>query len=142
MNHTATTNLAMSTVVGMILAVLVLIVIIPGYLHGIKAEAKTHSKSMSMSTSCNGDTDEPCQTTVCEDNKPCRTLVDSNSPSSLQQTKNTTTAAQQPQQQPNSNNDTTPFYNHPLSHKYRNDTFPQIFPTPQIPDYSDDDEFD
>src|SRR5919198_2189588 len=92
MNYT-TTNLAMTVVV--ILAV-ALIVIIPGYLQDAKAGTKTHSKSLSMSTSCNGP-DEPCQTTVCEDNKPCRNL-DSNS-SQPQQTENTTAAAQEPQQQ-------------------------------------------
>jgi hypothetical protein len=70
MNHT---TLAIAVVVA-----LALIVIIPGYLHAIKAEAKTYSLSTSMSTSCNGDTDEPCQTIVCKNDKPCRT-VDSNS---------------------------------------------------------------
>ena len=69
MNHIIIKTL----IIGVILAA----VVIPGYLYEIKAEAKTHSKSLSMSTSCNGP-DEPCQTTVCEDNKPCRT-VDSNS---------------------------------------------------------------
>src|SRR5919198_1306928 len=124
MNYT-TTNLAMTVVV--ILAV-ALIVIIPGYLQDAKAGTKTHSKSLSMSTSCNGP-DEPCQTTVCEDNKPCRNL-DSNS-SQPQQTENTTATAQ-PQQQPDSNSDDTA-------------PFPQTSTTPQIqiPDYSDDeDEFD
>jgi FtsZ-interacting cell division protein ZipA len=123
MNYT-TTSLAMTVVV--ILAAVALIVIIPGYLQDAKAATKTHSKSLSMSTSCNGP-DEPCQTTVCEDNKPCRNL-DSNS-SQPQQTENTTAAAQ-PQQQPDSNSDdTTPF--------------PQTPTTPQMTDYSDDeDEFD
>src|SRR5919197_6241325 len=103
MNYT-TTSLAMTVVV--ILAAVALIVIIPGYLQDVKAATKTHSKSLSMSTSCNGP-DEPCQTTVCEDNKPCRNL-DSNS-SQPQQTENTTATAQ-PQQQPDSNSDdTAPF---------------------------------
>jgi hypothetical protein len=125
-------------VIGVILAA----VVIPGYLYEIKAEAKTHSKSLSMSTSCNGP-DEPCQTTVCEDNKPCRTLDLNSSPP--QQTENTTAAAQQPQQQADSNGShTTPFHKNYLFHKYRNDTFSQTNPTPQIPDYSDydDDDFD
>jgi FtsZ-interacting cell division protein ZipA len=136
MNYTTTTSLA----IVIILAAVALIVIIPGYLQDAKAATKTHSKSLSMSTSCNGP-DEPCQTTVCEDNKPCRNL-DPNSSSQPQQTENTTAAAQ-PQQQPDSSSDTTPFHKHHLFHKYRNDTFPQIPPTPQIPDYSDDeDEFD
>jgi FtsZ-interacting cell division protein ZipA len=136
MNHTITKTLAIAVVV----VVAALIVIIPGYLQDAKAATKTHSKSLSMSTSCNGP-DEPCQTTVCEDNKPCRNLG-SNS-SQPQQTENTTAAAQ-PQQQPDSNSDdTTPFHKHYLFHKYRNDTFPQTSSTPQIPDYSDDeDEFD
>src|ERR671931_1719102 len=121
MNYT-TTSLAMTVVV--ILAAVALIVIIPGYLQDAKAATKTHSKSLSMSTSCNGP-DEACQTTVCEDNKPCRNL-DSNS-SQPQQTENTTAAAQQPQQQPDSNSDdTTPF--------------PQTPTTPQMPDYSDDED--
>ena len=122
MNYTRT-SLAMTVVV--ILAAVALIVIIPGYLQDVKAATKTHSKSLSMSTSCNGP-DEPCQTTVCEDNKPCRNL-DSNS-SQPQQTENTT-ATTQPQQ-PDSNSDDTA-------------SFPQTPTTPQIPDYSDDeDEFD
>src|ERR671931_1603285 len=71
MNHTIINTLAIAAVVA-------LIVIIPGYLHEIKAEAKTYSLSTSMFTSCNGDTDEPCQTIVCKNDKPCRT-VESNS---------------------------------------------------------------
>ena len=70
MNHTITKTLA--------IAALALIVIIPGYLHGIKAEAKTYNLSTSMSTSCNGETDEPCQTVICKNDKPCST-IDSNS---------------------------------------------------------------
>ena len=80
MNHTITKTLAIAVA---------LIVIIPGYLHGIKAEAKTYSLSTSMLTSWNGETDEPCQTIVCKNDKPYRTL-DSNS--SLQQTENTVAA--------------------------------------------------
>ena len=121
MNHTATIILAMAV------AALALIVIIPGYLQEIKAEAKTYSLSTSMSTSCNGDTDEPCQTivckndkpcrtvdsnsaqtdiiTTCEDNKPCRT-VDSNSSPPPQQTENMTPAEQQ--QPDSSSNDAIP----------------------------------
>jgi FtsZ-interacting cell division protein ZipA len=124
MNYTTTTSLA----IVIILAAVALIVIIPGYLQDAKAATKTHSKSLSMSTSCNGETDEPCQTTVCEDNKPCRNLDSNSSSSQPQQTENTT--ASRPKQQPDSSSsDTTPF--------------PQTPPTPQIPDYSDDeDEFD
>jgi hypothetical protein len=129
MNHTITKTLAITVA-------LALIVIIPGYLQDAKAATKTHSKSLSMSTSCNGP-DEPCQTTVCEDNKPCRNL-DSNSSSSPQQTENNTAAAQQAD---SNSDDTTPFHKHYLFHKYRNDTFPQTSSTPQIPDYSGD-EFD
>ena len=119
MNHTITKTLAIAVAVA-------LIVIIPGYLQDAKAATKTHSKSLSMSTSCNGGTDEPCQTTVCEDNKPCRNL-DSNSSSQPQQTENTTAAAQPQQPDSSNSDDTTPF--------------PQTHPTLQIPDYSED-EFD
>ena len=80
MNHTITKTLAIAVA---------LIVIIPGYLHGIKAEAKTYSLSTSMLISCNGETDESCQTIICKNDKPYRTL-DSNS--SLQQTENTAAA--------------------------------------------------
>jgi hypothetical protein len=73
-NHTITKTLA----IVIILVAVALIVIIPGYLHAIKAEAKTYSLSTSMSTSCNGETDEPCQTIECKNDKPCHT-VDSNS---------------------------------------------------------------
>ena len=72
MNHTITKTLAIAAVV------VALIVIIPGYLHEIKAEAKTYSLSTSMSTDCNGETNESCQTTLCENDKPCHT-IDSNS---------------------------------------------------------------
>jgi hypothetical protein len=135
MSHTITKTLAIAAVVVVILAAIV----IPGYLYEIKAEAKTHSLSTSMSTSCNGGTDEPCQTIVCEDNKPCRTLDSNSSP--VQQTENTTTA-EQPQSSSSDTNDTTPFYKHPLFHKYRNESFLQMFPTLQMPDYSDGDGFD
>jgi FtsZ-interacting cell division protein ZipA len=133
MNHTIPKTL----VIVIILAAVALIVIIPGYLHAIKAEAKTYSLSTSMSTSCNGETDEPCQTieckndkpcrtvdpnsdqtditTVCEDNKPCR---NSDLNSSLQQTENATAAEQQ-----------------------SDSSSSDAIPPPQIPDYSDD-EFD
>ena len=124
MNHTATI-----IILAIALAALALIVIIPGYLHGIKAEAKTYSLSTSMSTSCNGDTDEPCQTVVCKNDKPCRTVesnsdqtdiitmckdnkpcgtVDSNSSSQPQQTENMTPAEQQQQQPDSSSNDAIP----------------------------------
>jgi hypothetical protein len=43
MNYTTTKTLAIAVAVA-------LIVIIPGYLHGIKAEAKAYSLSTSMST--------------------------------------------------------------------------------------------
>jgi hypothetical protein len=97
-------------------------IVIPGYLQEVKAATKTHSLSTSMSTACNGETDEPCQTIVCKNDKPCRNL-DSNS-SQPQQTENTTAAAQ-PQQQPDSSNDdeTTHLLQTP--------------PIPQIPNYSD-----
>jgi hypothetical protein len=57
-------------------AALIGIVGILGYLQEVKAATKTYSQS--MDTSCNGETDEPCQTLVCKDNSPCRT-IDSNS---------------------------------------------------------------
>src|SRR5919197_1634345 len=114
MNHIIIKTL----IIGVILAA----VVIPGYLYEIKAEAKTHSKSLSMSTSCNGP-DEPCQTTVCEDNKPCRTLDLNSSPP--QQRENTTAGAQEPQQQQqadSNSSDTSPFNKNHVFHKYRNDT--------------------
>ena len=101
-----------------------------------------------MDTSCNGETDEPCQTIVCKNDKPCGTVdsnsdqtdittaceankpcgtVDSNS-SPPQQTENMTPAESQQQEQPDSNSDDTI-------------PFPQIPPPPQIRDYMDD-EFD
>ena len=49
-----------------------------GYLQDVKAAIKTHSLSTSMSTDCNGETNESCQTTLCENDKPCHT-IDSNS---------------------------------------------------------------
>jgi ABC-type lipoprotein release transport system permease subunit len=134
------------TTVGMLAIVLGIMgtIIIPGYLHGIKAEAKTHSLSTSMSTSCNGETDEACQTIVCKNDKPCRNLdsnsdqtdmttaceddkpcrnSDSNS-SQPQQTENATAAAQPQQADSNSNDDEMT-------------SFLQTPPIPQIPDYSD-----
>ena len=75
MNHTTKTL----TIVGMLAATtaaLIGIVGILGYLQEVKAATKTYSQS--MDTSCNGETDEPCQTVVCKDNNPCRT-IDSNS---------------------------------------------------------------
>jgi hypothetical protein len=57
-------------------AALIGIVGILGYLQEVKAATKTYSQS--MDTSCNGETDEPCQTVLCKDNNPCRNL-DSNS---------------------------------------------------------------
>ena len=145
MSHIITKTLAVVVVV-----VVALIVIIPGYLlQEVKAATKTHNLSTSMSTSCNGDTDEPCQTvvckndkpchnvdsnsdqtdsvTACKDNKPCGTLVDSNS-SPQQQKENATAAEEAQQQQPDSSSEMTPF--------------PQTPATPQIPNYSNDDEFD
>jgi hypothetical protein len=98
-----------------------------------------------MSTSCNGDTDVPCQTIECKNDKPCRT-VDSNSgqtdsitacednkpcdtkdsnSSTTQQTQNMTPAAQQ--QPDSSSSSDTPH-------------FPQILSPPQIPDYDDSDD--
>ena len=85
-------------------------IVIPGYLQEVKAATKTHSLSTSMSTACNGETDEPCQTIVCKNDKPCRNL-DSNS--------------SQPQQQPDSSNDDE------MTHLL------QTPPIPQIPNYSD-----
>jgi hypothetical protein len=75
MNHTTKTL----TIVGMLAATtaaLIGIVGILGYLQEVKAATKTYSQS--MDTACNGETDEPCQTVVCKDNNPCRT-IDSNS---------------------------------------------------------------
>jgi hypothetical protein len=139
MSHIITKTLAVVVVVATVVA---LIVIIPGYLlQEVKAATKTHNLSTSMSTSCNGDTDEPCQTvvckndkpchtvdsnsdqtdmtTACKDNKPCGTLVDSNS-SPQQQQKENATAAEEAQQQPDSSSSNV------------------IPPTPQIPYDSDD----
>ena len=143
MNHTK-----ISLAIAELLILLLGLLVISEYLQQIKAEAKTYSLSTSMSTSCNGDTDEPCQTvvckndkpchnvdsnsdqtdsvTACKDNKPCGTLVDSNS--SPQQQKENATAAEEAQQQPDSSSEMTPF--------------PQTPATPQIPNYSNDDEFD
>jgi hypothetical protein len=45
-----------------------------GHLHEVKAATKTYGLSTSMDTSCNGETDESCQTTLCENDKPCRTI--------------------------------------------------------------------
>src|SRR5919202_1769049 len=73
MNHTK-----ISLAIAELLILLLGLLVISEYLQQIKAEAKTYSLSTSMSTSCNGDTDEPCQTVVCKNDKPCRT-VESNS---------------------------------------------------------------
>ena len=67
MNHTK-----ISLAIAEVLILLLGLVVISEYLQQIKAEAKTYSLSTSMSTSCNGDTDEPCQTVVCNNDKPCR----------------------------------------------------------------------
>jgi hypothetical protein len=144
LNYTKT----LTVVVGMLAMAAGIIgtIVIPGYLQEVKAATKTHSLSTSMSTACNGETDEPCQTivckndkpcrnldsnsdqtditTACEDNKPCRNL-DSNS-SQPQQTENTTAAAQSQQQPDSSSSDDdemTPFLQTPS--------------IPQIPNYSD-----
>ena len=54
-------------------------ILIPEYLlQEANAPKKTYSLSTSMSTSCNGETDKPCQTIECKNNKPCRS-IDSNS---------------------------------------------------------------
>ena len=119
-------------------------IVIPGYLQEVKAATKTHSLSTSMSTACNGETDESCQTIICKNDKPCRNLdsnsdqtdmttaceddkpcrnSDSNSSSQPQQTENTTAAEQQ--QQPDSSNDDE------MTHLL------QTPPIPQIPNYSD-----
>ena len=121
LNYTKT----LTVVVGMLAMAAGIIgtIVIPGYLQEVKAATKTHSLSTSMSTSCNGETDESCQTIICKNDKPCRNL-DSNS-SQPQQTENTTAAAQ-PQQQPDSSSDDdemTPFLQTPS--------------IPQIPNYSD-----
>jgi hypothetical protein len=145
MNHTIRKTLAIVLAVG-------LIVIIPGYLQDAKAAKKTYGLSTSMDTSCNGETDESCQTTLCKNDKPCRTVdsnsdqterttackdnkpcdtIDSNS-SQPPQTENTA-AAGQPQQQPDSSSDAIP----PLQIPDYSDNLPQV------PDYiDDDDEFD
>jgi hypothetical protein len=65
MNQTITTKKNLSIVLGVLAAMIV--VLIGGratgmleYLQEVKAATKTHSLSTSMSTDCNGDTDEPC----------------------------------------------------------------------------------
>jgi hypothetical protein len=83
MNHTSTTKnvaIALIGVVASMTAVLIGVGAIGmlGYLQEVKAAIKTHSLSTSMSTDCNGETNETCQTTLCENDKPCHT-VDSNS---------------------------------------------------------------
>jgi hypothetical protein len=147
LNYTKT----LAIIVGMLAIAVEMIgtIVIPGYLQEVKAATKTHSLSTSMSTSCNGATDKPCQTivckndkpcrnldsnsdqtdftTACEDNKACRNLVDSNS-SQPQQTENTTAAAQPQQQQPDSSSSSDDDEMTP---------FPQTPPIPQIPNYSD-----
>ena len=148
MNHTKT----LAVVLGMLVIAAGTIVIVAEYLlQEANATKKTYSLSTSMSTACNGDTDEPCQTIVCKNDKPCRTVdsnsdktdsitackdnkpchnLDSNS-SPPRQTENKTPAAAEEEEQPdsggNSDDDTTPF--------------PQAPPIPQIQDYMND-EFD
>ena len=144
LNHTKTL-----TIVGMLAiaaGIMGLMVIPEDLLQEVKAAKKTYGLSTSMSTSCNGGTDEPCQTivckndkpcgtvdsnsdqtdsiTACEDNKPCGT-VDSNS-SPPQQTENKTHAESQQQPDSSSSDDDdemTPFLQTPS--------------IPQIPNYSD-----
>ena len=147
LNHTKT----LAMVLGMLVIAAGIIVIVPEYLlQEANAAKKTYGQSTSMSTSCNGDTDEPCQTieckndepcqtvdsnsdktdsiTACKDNKPCHNL-DSNSSHPRQTENKTPTAAQeqQPDSGSNSDDDTTPF--------------PQAPPIPRIQDYMTD-EFD
>jgi hypothetical protein len=79
MNHTTTTK-SLAMIVG-VLAVITAALIggatgILGYVQEVKATTKTYNQT--LSTACNGETDEPCQTIVCKDNNPCRT-IDSNS---------------------------------------------------------------
>jgi hypothetical protein len=75
MNHTK--NLAIVGILAAIAAALIAGATgMLGYLQEVKAITKTYSQS--MDTSCNGETDEPCQTVLCKDNNPCRNL-DSNS---------------------------------------------------------------
>jgi hypothetical protein len=68
MNHTTKT---LTIAVGMlaVIAVLIGVVGILGYLQEVKAATKTYSQS--MDTSCGRETDEPRQTIVCIDEKPC-----------------------------------------------------------------------
>ena len=75
MNHT-TKTLTIEGMLAATTAALIGIVGILGYLQEVKAATKTYSQS--IDTPCNGGTDEPCQTIVCKDNNPCRT-IDSNS---------------------------------------------------------------
>jgi hypothetical protein len=56
-------------------------------MQGILHEAKARSYSQSMSTFCHGE-NQLCQTTVCENGKPCRMLNTTSTERS-----NTTTAA-------------------------------------------------
>jgi hypothetical protein len=78
MNHTIT---ALAIVVVGLLTVITAALIggatgMLGYLQEVKATTKTYNQT--LSTACNGETDESCQTIVCKDNNPCRT-IDSNS---------------------------------------------------------------
>jgi hypothetical protein len=146
LNHTKTLAIVLGT-----LAITAGIIVIPEYLlQEANAAKKTYGLSTSMSTSCNGETDEPCQTieckndkpcrtidsnsdktdsiTACEDNKPCRNLDSNSSPP--QQTENKTPAEQE--QEPDSSN----------SNSDDMTSFPQTPSIPQIQDYIDDNEFD
>src|SRR5919108_6561228 len=78
MNHTITT---LAIVVVGLLTVITAALIgeatgMLGYLQEVKATTKTYNQT--LSTACNGETDEPCQTVVCKDNNACHT-IDSNS---------------------------------------------------------------
>ena len=81
MNHTKNLAIALGVLAAMTVAALiggVGTIGMLGYLQEVKAAIKTHSLSTSISTECNGETNETCQTTLCENDKPCDT-IDSNS---------------------------------------------------------------
>jgi|SRR5919199_6169773 hypothetical protein len=67
MNHTTRTTLAI-VVIGLLASIIGML----GYLQEVKAATKTYNQT--LYTSCNGETDDPCQTGVCKDNDPCRTI--------------------------------------------------------------------
>jgi hypothetical protein len=127
LNHTKT----LAVVLGMLVIAAGTIVLVAEYLlQEANAAKKTYGLSTSMSTACNGDTDEPCQTIVCKNDKPCHNL-DSNSSPPRQTENKTPAAAAAEQQQPDSGGNSD----------YDTTSFPQAPPIPQIQDYMND-EFD